>query len=215
MHLNSARDKIELNKGENVPSGTPGKVPAKCHPDRPHVARGLCASCYQREWKLANPEKVAARIKKPANCHPDRPALGRGLCGTCYRREWRKENPERNREAGVRRYRRKAADPEFRKTHARRVRAHRYGLTLAELDELLASLSEKCAVCGSTRDLHIDHCHSTGKIRGILCGRCNNAAGQTGDDPERLRAIADYLEAGGSIGPSGSSGSPPSESPGV
>ena len=47
---------------------------------------------------------------------------------------------------------------------------------------------------GKTRFLNVDHCHATGKIRGVLCSVCNMAIGNANDDPKRLRKLADYLE---------------------
>lgn len=41
---------------------------------------------------------------------------------------------------------------------------------------------------------HIDHCHSTGRFRGLLCSGCNHALGKTKDNPATLRRLADYLE---------------------
>ena len=70
-------------------------------------------------------------------------------------------------------------------------------LLLEEYYEMAARQDNKCAVCKNPpgrRALHVDHCHKTGKVRGLLCGGCNASAGQAGDDPIRLRAIAAYLE---------------------
>lgn len=167
---------------------------ATCHPDRPEQAKGLCGACYQREWKKANPEKFRARKRRPASCHPDRPVLAQNLCGTCYRRKWRKENPDRSKKIGRERYARLVKEPGFREAHAFRVRARRYGLTPGQLAELIEAQGERCAVCGSTERLHVDHCHQTGAIRGLLCNGCNSSAGHAGDDPIRLRRIAAYLE---------------------
>lgn len=57
-----------------------------------------------------------------------------------------------------------------------------------------------CAICRTpfeqleSRYLHADHCHKTQTPRGLLCHKCNTAIGLLGDDPDRLRAAADYLE---------------------
>jgi hypothetical protein len=50
-----------------------------------------------------------------------------------------------------------------------------------------------CNECGSADNLHLDHNHTTGKVRGVLCSRCNVGVGQFLDDPMRLMAAADYL----------------------
>lgn len=57
---------------------------------------------------------------------------------------------------------------------------------------------EPCDVCGrrpaGKRAMAIDHCHVTGKVRGILCKDCNLVLGWMNDDAARLRALASYLE---------------------
>jgi hypothetical protein len=56
-----------------------------------------------------------------------------------------------------------------------------------------------CAICncktaGGMGNFHLDHCHQTGRIRGLLCDRCNKMLGMAKDRPEILRAAAKYLE---------------------
>lgn len=74
----------------------------------------------------------------------------------------------------------------------------KFGITQAELDAMLEAQHNLCAICGNghvgvgTR-LHIDHCHSTGRIRGLLCGKCNTAVGLLDDSPERAEQLAAYL----------------------
>lgn len=66
-----------------------------------------------------------------------------------------------------------------------------------EVDELLAAQGGVCAICRRRPDrdasLHVDHCHATGRIRGILCLNCNQAIGKLGEDPELFRRAAEYL----------------------
>lgn len=51
-----------------------------------------------------------------------------------------------------------------------------------------------CMICGSNERLRVDHCHSTGKIRGRLCDNCNKGVGLFKDSPFFLKRAADYLE---------------------
>lgn len=73
-----------------------------------------------------------------------------------------------------------------------------YGITLEEFKDLLKSGNNRCYICKrcfSTKLLpNTDHCHSTKKVRGILCGSCNRGLGYFKDNPELLRKAALYLE---------------------
>jgi hypothetical protein len=51
-----------------------------------------------------------------------------------------------------------------------------------------------CAICKEKSPLYIDHCHSTDKVRGLLCRVCNVMLGHARDKTEILNAAADYLE---------------------
>ncbi|MFJ4953210.1 endonuclease VII domain-containing protein [Streptomyces sp. NPDC088760] len=52
-----------------------------------------------------------------------------------------------------------------------------YGLTEAERDALIASQHGLCAICLAAPPAHVDHCHKTGRVRGVLCFNCNSAIG--------------------------------------
>ena len=75
-----------------------------------------------------------------------------------------------------------------------------YGLGFKEYEEMLFSQNGVCAICSGeppknqhkTR-LNIDHCHSTGKIRGLLCDACNRAIGLLKDSPDLLNKAISYL----------------------
>lgn len=72
--------------------------------------------------------------------------------------------------------------------------ARQYGLTPQAVEDMLAAQGGLCAICEVAEAVHVDHCHDSGRIRGLLCFRCNAALGQFDDVPERLRKAAEYLE---------------------
>jgi hypothetical protein len=104
---------------------------------------------------------------------------------TEYMRDWRKKVS--------------AANPEYGK-NAFMKRA--YGVTLDWFNEQLAKQNSVCAICdkpetavihGKQISLAVDHCHDTGKVRGLLCRACNNAIGALEHNPERFRRAIEYL----------------------
>ena len=72
-----------------------------------------------------------------------------------------------------------------------------FGMSLEEYDEKLKAQDGVCAICGglckSGKRLAVDHNHTTGKIRDLLCGNCNGGLGKFLDNPELLLKAADYL----------------------
>ncbi len=137
---------------------------------------GLQSSCkpcgYQanKRWREANPEKTSALQKRWRDGH--RGARREAL------KEWKQANPERAREI-----------------HKRAYRKYRYGVT----DEWYADAQahDGCAICGDTERLCIDHDHTSGVARMLLCTRCNTGLGMFLESPARLRRAALYLEAFG------------------
>ncbi|MFD7441173.1 endonuclease VII domain-containing protein [Streptomyces sp. NPDC059909] len=69
-----------------------------------------------------------------------------------------------------------------------------YGITESERDEMISSQMGICSICLAAPAVHVDHCHETGKVRGVLCFNCNSAIGKLGDDPDTVRRVAAYLE---------------------
>lgn len=78
------------------------------------------------------------------------------------------------------------------------ARLNKYGITQAEWEDILKKQAYLCAICSTNtsgkREWSLDHDHTTGVIRGILCGRCNTMIGFAKDSPVILRAAASYLE---------------------
>lgn len=87
---------------------------------------------------------------------------------------------------------------ENRETIRRARNASRYGITLEEYDALFVIQGGVCALCGEPSDserrlLSVDHCHDTGKVRGLLCSSCNMGIGIFNDDIESLEKAIAYL----------------------
>ena len=104
-------------------------------------------------------------------------------CKVERNRRYRTENPERV--LGIeRRSKLKAA----------------YGLSVEAYDEMLSAQGGGCAVCkstkpgGRTKHFPVDHCHTTGVIRGLLCTKCNRGLGLFNDDTDRMERAVKYLK---------------------
>lgn len=72
----------------------------------------------------------------------------------------------------------------------------KYGITPEEYDKILLIQREVCAICKKKgrRELCVDHCHTTGKIRGLLCDGCNRGLGFLNDDIKLLKSAIIYLQ---------------------
>ena len=75
----------------------------------------------------------------------------------------------------------------------------RYGISLEQYNEMFVKQEGKCAICKQHQmnfkvSLAVDHCHTTGKVRGLLCASCNRALGYFRDSTENLKIALSYLE---------------------
>lgn len=74
-----------------------------------------------------------------------------------------------------------------------------YGIDWAERDRLIAAQNGRCGICGeepAAKRLHLDHDHATGRVRGMLCGRCNRGLGQFKDSLDLLDRAKAWLGGG-------------------
>lgn len=111
---------------------------------------------------------------------------GRRDCKDCKNaaaRQWRKDNPE-----NVARHRIR---------HNEYLKERRYKINQLEFDQFLEKQGGKCAICNSkfknTKDTHIDHCHDSSKVRGLLCNLCNTGLGQFDDNVSYMENAILYL----------------------
>lgn len=124
-------------------------------------------------------------------------------CVTCVRAElksWREKNPERHRMADARW---KSENLPRVREFCRRARTKSIGWSNERFAALWTAQSGCCSICripmtdkpgmGRTSPCR-DHCHTTGKARGLICSGCNTAIGYMRDKPELLRLAAEYLE---------------------
>jgi hypothetical protein len=107
---------------------------------------------------------------------------------------------EKNREKlnAARRGKARPKTPEQKVKYSLVRTAQELNTTPEQIKELEAEQGGVCAICGKPpkvggRRLSVDHDHATGKIRGMLCTRCNTALGSFDDDIERITKAADYL----------------------
>ncbi|WP_352852983.1 endonuclease VII domain-containing protein [Mesorhizobium sp. M0139] len=118
-------------------------------------------------------------------------------------REYRRNHDKKKRDAH-----RESPSAYYQRTKERHSAKNRisklkrvYGITPEQWDALFEGQGHRCAVCGSTeprttrgRGWQTDHCHATGKVRGILCFRCNIGLGKFEDDTDRLASAIAYLK---------------------
>lgn len=130
-------------------------------------------NAYMREWNAQNKERInAERREKRAN-NPERTALD-----NARRREHHRANPIKHRDTMLR---------------------NNYGITIDDYRRMYAEQNGNCAICGKHCPDHgksglvVDHCHTNGNVRKLLCAFCNKALGLFFDDTELLDKAKDYL----------------------
>ena len=80
-----------------------------------------------------------------------------------------------------------------------RILHQKYGISDEEYKRMLKEQGGGCAICGITRDkigraIAVDHCHETGRVRGLLCGSCNRFIGLINEDIEIAKKLVKYLK---------------------
>lgn len=186
---------------------------------RPHKAAGYCQTHYMQLKRNSPLTEIKPRDRTPHEyCSEDgcvEPVKAKGLCMMHYARYLRH---------GHTKYRDRKKPPRYCSMPScedilyskglchkhyikRRDLKERYGMDTSAYMAMLEKHRFVCAICekpetninGPSRkvkSLSIDHCHTTGKVRGMLCGNCNRGLGFFGDDPAVLKRAIAYLKKG-------------------
>jgi hypothetical protein len=139
---------------------------------------------YQKVWRLNHKDKVK-------EYQTNRKEYNRE-----YAKIYRKNNPEKT---SRRRIEWRANNKEHVKQHTMNYNLQKlYGITSEQYNQLLLKQNGCCAICNKPstdykRRLHVDHDHTTKKIRGLLCVRCNYGVGYFNEDTSLLDKAKEYL----------------------
>lgn len=146
--------------------------------------RAASRASYQANKAKINAERRTQRAADPEAARAkDRAARAANLdLARARDRRWKKNNPEAaRRQNAVRRFR-------------------KYGLTPAQYERLVVRQLWRCALCQIDLDklkpnhIHIDHCHKTNRVRGVLCSCCNVLLGMAKEDVTTLQRAVAYLQ---------------------
>lgn len=141
--------------------------------------------------------------RKPycSSCGKLKDGAHKTYCKACYNAR-RNSTPEA-REAWNKYYRDRWAnmDPDVKKARSKNFKLkYAYGMTLDDFNSMVAEQDGKCAICRGEFDLvnnpravHVDHCHETKVVRGILCHGCNTSLGHFKHNTDLLNAAIRYL----------------------
>ena len=132
-----------------------------------HSACKVCERAMAKDWYERNKDKATAKVK-----------------------EWRQQNI-----GAVKQYR-----IDNRQKHYRQELVRKYGVEPTWFDEQIRQQGDSCVCCkrkfqwgDKQTSPHVDHCHETKTVRGILCNRCNTVLGLCKDNDKLLSSLARYL----------------------
>lgn len=134
--------------------------------DYPEDATLRCAQCGETKLRVEFNRNRSNKSGMQTVCR---------VCSTLRSKDYRTANPDSARVAWLK---------------------QTYGLTATEFDQMREAQGGSCAICfqAFAKTPHVDHDHTTGTVRGLLCGPCNRGLGIYQDSPDRLRAAISYLE---------------------
>ena len=137
-----------------------------------------CSTCKEVKPLEDFHNDKGTKTGKSSRCKP---------CTITQKRNWNRKNKE--------------------KVHGQQIK-QKYGIGLEEFNAMYKAQGGCCAICKTDKNdfrvtsrqhyrFAVDHCHETGKVRGLLCNACNRGIGFLKDDADLLEAAASYLRSGG------------------
>ena len=152
---------------------------------KPHVARGMCENHYSKaRYRGEIPRRKPARHGTQnmyANCGC--------RCDECKAFM-----------AAKRREDRAKMTPKEKRYQRLKAISRAYGISIPEYEQMWERQQGRCAICNEAKDrLGVDHCHTTGRVRELLCISCNAALGLLREDPEMFRRAVEYLTRHGAL----------------
>lgn len=210
------KSRSEYHKNRSTADGLQGYCkPCSAEVQRAYLARNAEVVAAKQAAKIIRGSQRVQGVKTCTKCGQSKPVLsfylhrgtrdGRAAyCAECQKtstRAWKAANREK---ASEQLAAWAAANPGKKKRNHRQYWLKMYGLDQESYTAMLEAQRGVCAICelperyidsrtGEPRRLSVDHCHTSGKVRGLLCGRCNRSIGQFADDHERLSRAAAYL----------------------
>jgi hypothetical protein len=156
---------------------------------RPDGRAYYCKPCFRRRAgeHYRKAREAAGAVVRPREAHPD----GMKRCAQCREVKVLADfDKARSQSGGHNCYCKPCRRDRDRAARFLRV----YGLTLEARDELIREQGGTCAICREAPPVHVDHDHVTGRVRGVVCFRCNSGIGQFSDRAELMHRAIDYLE---------------------
>jgi hypothetical protein len=155
------------------------------------AAKGLCRACYKKQRRKekgddyravdrAYYERNKERLRKYNAEHARKKRASDPERARKIQRDWGARNKARREETARKHFLRK-----------------KYSLSVEDYERLLTQQGGRCAICegkNKTRRLAVDHCHVSGKVRALLCSKCNSGIGQFDESRDLLLKAISYLE---------------------
>jgi hypothetical protein len=141
-----------------------------------------------RAWRAKNPDAVKAHNRSSYERNKEKTKAGIA--------RWQRANPHKMKEYRLK----QRAKPDFKAKSRCRTLQRKYGITHAEYEALLKAQNGTCALCPRTETstkygvLVVDHDHTSGRVRGLLCDPCNHALGILGDNEAGLLKAISYVK---------------------